>query len=82
MVDRPLTVGNITQLNSNPNGMSNPVVYDNVNRFDSIKIKPPPPPKWRVSFLEDTLVVTTPKNASWWFRFWTKFFFGAKWSRL
>lgn len=47
-----------------------------------ILIELPPPPKWRVTFLEDSFEFETKKDASWWFRFWTKFFFGAKWIRL
>lgn len=60
--------------------------YSNINEtisyVGSMQLELPPPPKWEASFLERTWVFVTAKNPSWWFRFWTKVFFGAKWTRL
>jgi hypothetical protein len=50
--------------------------------YGHMQLELPPPPKWQASFLEKTWIFTTAKNTSWWFRFWTKFFFGAQWTRL
>lgn len=38
------------------------------------------PPIWRYSIYNFT--IETPKETTIWFRFWTRFFFGGKWTRL
>lgn len=54
----------------------------NIGYVGSMQLELPPPPKWEASFLERTWVFSTAKNPSWWFRFWTKVFFNARWKRL
>lgn len=39
-------------------------------------------PKWAIEIREIRTVIHTPNNCSWWFRFWVKFFFNAKWTKL
>ncbi len=38
--------------------------------------------KWRVTFVDGTYSFETIKDTTWWFRFWVKFFFNGKWTRL
>ena len=49
------------------------------NEFQFIHM---PEPIWNVEIKSIHTVINTPNHCSWWFRFWTKFFFGAEWTKL
>lgn len=42
----------------------------------------PPKFKWKVTFVDGTYSFQTHKDTTWWFRFWVKFFFNGKWTRM